>query len=123
MWWWVWHGWIQPGRELEQLVNEVAAERVPRTFIIGGSERMRGIALALEQLALRERLLRARVQESEFGVQAIVERDGRWSGRGRPGTAHPADEPRLLRKYSRSLRRRVASPCWSRCARRRLSDC
>ena len=71
-WWWVWRGWIQPVRELEQVVNEVAAERVPRTFIIGGSERMRGIALALEQLALRESLLRARVQESEFGVQAIV---------------------------------------------------
>lgn len=71
-WWWVWHGWIQPGHELEQVVNEVVAERIPRTFIIGGSDRMRGIALALEQLALRESLLRARVQEGEFGVQAIV---------------------------------------------------
>jgi two-component system, OmpR family, phosphate regulon sensor histidine kinase PhoR len=33
---------------------------------------VRGLALALEQLALREGALRARVQEGEFGVQAIV---------------------------------------------------
>ncbi len=71
-WWWLWSGWMEPARELEQLVEEVTAEKIPKTFLIGGSERMRGIALALEQLALREGALRARVQEGEFGVQAIV---------------------------------------------------
>jgi two-component system phosphate regulon sensor histidine kinase PhoR len=71
-WWWVWRGWIEPSRELEHLVRDLTADRFPKTFLIGGSERMRGLALALEQLALREGALRARVEEGEFGVQAIV---------------------------------------------------
>ncbi|MGH8094935.1 MAG: sensor histidine kinase [Chthoniobacterales bacterium] len=71
-WWRVWRGWMQPGREIEQLLTEVAAERETRTFLIDGSARMRGLALGLEQLALRQGLLRARVEEGEFGVQAIV---------------------------------------------------
>jgi two-component system phosphate regulon sensor histidine kinase PhoR len=71
-WWRVWRGWIWPCRELEQIVGEMNAARTPRTFLIGGSARVRGLALALEQLALREGALRARVQEGEFGVQAIV---------------------------------------------------
>ena len=70
--WRVWCGWIRPCRELEQIVGEMNAARTPRTFLIGGSVRVRGLALALEQLALREGALRARVQEGEFGVQAIV---------------------------------------------------
>lgn len=71
-WWWFWRGWIAPARELGQMVREINEERTPRTFLIGGSHGMRGIALALEQLALREGALRARVQKGEFGVQAIV---------------------------------------------------
>ncbi len=71
-WWRVWHGWIRPCRELEQILGEMNAARTPRTFLISGSAQARGLALALEQLALRERALRARVQEGEFGVQAIV---------------------------------------------------
>jgi two-component system phosphate regulon sensor histidine kinase PhoR len=70
--WQVWRGWIRPCRELEQIIGEMNAARTPRTFLIGGSARVRGLALALEQLALREGALRARVQEGEFGVQAIV---------------------------------------------------
>ncbi len=70
--WRVRRDWILPCRDLEQIVGEVSAERMPRTFLVGGSARVRGIALALEQLALREGALRARVQEGEFGVQAIV---------------------------------------------------
>jgi two-component system phosphate regulon sensor histidine kinase PhoR len=71
-WWRVWRGWIRPCRELQQMLGEMNAARTPRTFLIGGSARVRGLALALEQLALREGALRARVQEGEFGVQAIV---------------------------------------------------
>lgn len=70
--WRLWHGWIGPSRELEHLIEEVAGERMPGTFLIGGNSRMRRIAFALEQLALREANLRTRVQEGEFGVQAIV---------------------------------------------------
>ena len=71
-WWRVWRDWIQPARELERLLQEMVAERMPRTFLIGGSPQLRGLALALEQVALRDQTLRARVQEGEFGVQAIV---------------------------------------------------
>jgi two-component system phosphate regulon sensor histidine kinase PhoR len=71
-WWRVWRDWIAPGRELEQMVRELNEGRAPRTFLIEGTRRVRGIALALEQLALREGALRARVREGEFGVQAIV---------------------------------------------------
>ncbi|MDQ3199020.1 MAG: ATP-binding protein [Verrucomicrobiota bacterium] len=71
-WWRVWRGWIAPCGELEQMIRNLNEGRPPRTFLIGGSQSVRGIALALEQLALREGALRARVQEGEFGVQAIV---------------------------------------------------
>jgi two-component system phosphate regulon sensor histidine kinase PhoR len=71
-WWWVRQRWILPGRELEEMVHELNEARLPRTFLIGGSDSLRAIALALEQLAQREGALRARVQEGEFGVQAIV---------------------------------------------------
>ena len=71
-WWRIWREWIQPARELEQLVQDLAGERTPRTFLIGGSQQLRGIALALEQVARRDQSLRAQVREGEFGVQAIV---------------------------------------------------
>jgi two-component system phosphate regulon sensor histidine kinase PhoR len=71
-WWWVWRSWILPSRELRQMIRELKEARMPRTFLIGGSRSVRRSALDLEQLALRESALRARVQESEFGVQAIV---------------------------------------------------
>ena len=63
----------RPARELERMVRELNEGQSPRTFLIGGSPTVRGTALALEQLALREGELRTRAQEGEFGVQAIVE--------------------------------------------------
>ena len=97
--------------------------RTPRTFLIGGSARMRGLALALEQLALREGALRARVQEGEFGVQAIV-------GALADGLV-VADGQRRIRLMNRripaNVRDRFATNEWARCSRRcamrRSSDC
>ncbi|MEP7249074.1 MAG: ATP-binding protein [Spartobacteria bacterium] len=71
-WWRVRRDWIVPAREMEQIVSELTAGRMPPTFLIGGGASVRATALALEQLALREGALRTRVQEGEFGVQAIV---------------------------------------------------
>jgi two-component system phosphate regulon sensor histidine kinase PhoR len=70
--WQLWRRWIQPTRELQRLIEEVTAEKMPRTFLIGGSARLRQIALALEQIARRDTQLRTRVQAGEFGLQAIV---------------------------------------------------
>ena len=72
IWWRVWRDWILPCRELAAMIHALNEARLPRTFLIGGSSSVRGIALALEQLVLREGALRARVEEGEFGVQAIV---------------------------------------------------
>jgi two-component system, OmpR family, phosphate regulon sensor histidine kinase PhoR len=71
-WWRVWRNWIAPSRELEQMVRGLNDGRAPRTFLIEGSACLRRTALALEQLALREDVLRTRVREGEFSVQAIV---------------------------------------------------
>ncbi|MDQ3545025.1 MAG: ATP-binding protein [Verrucomicrobiota bacterium] len=94
--WRVWRDWIHPSRELENLVRELSGERIPKTFLIGGSERMRGIALDLEQMALREHALRARVQEGEFGVQAIIG--------ALPDGLVVADEQRRMRLMNEAFR-------------------
>jgi two-component system, OmpR family, phosphate regulon sensor histidine kinase PhoR len=70
--WRLWRDWIAPWRELEQIVEAIAHDRMPRTFLIGGSGRVRGIALALEKLALRQRELLARAEEGEFNLQTII---------------------------------------------------
>jgi len=72
LWWHLWSQWIRPARDLKALIEEVSAEKIPRTFLLGGSVQLQAIALALEQLARREAELRTRVQAGEFGVQAIV---------------------------------------------------
>jgi two-component system phosphate regulon sensor histidine kinase PhoR len=59
-------------RELGEIVAAVTDEQVPRTFVVGGSTRVRGIALALEKLSARQRELLARAQEGEFNVQTIM---------------------------------------------------
>ena len=94
--------------------------RAPRTFLISGSPCLRGTALALEQLALREGALRARVQEGEFGVQAIV-------GALADGLV-VADGERRIRLMNDAFRQMFGlgpettmSPCSKRCATRPLS--
>ena len=61
-----------PARSWSRWSKRITHERMPRTFLIGGSARVRGIALAFENLALRQRELLARVEEGEFSVQTIV---------------------------------------------------
>jgi len=70
--WRIWRDWISPWRELEQIVGAITQERMPRTFLIAGSARVRGIALALEKLALRQCELLARAEEGEFNLQTII---------------------------------------------------
>ncbi|MBA3832099.1 MAG: PAS domain-containing protein [Chthoniobacterales bacterium] len=70
--WRAWREWISPTRQLDRLVQALKANERPETFLIGDRGRMRRIGLALEEVFLRQRELRARAQEREFGVQAIT---------------------------------------------------
>ncbi|HEY5037291.1 MAG TPA: ATP-binding protein [Chthoniobacterales bacterium] len=70
--WRIWREWILPTRHLDKLVADLSAGKTPATFLIGERGRMRRIGLALEEVSLRQKELRARVEESEFGAQAIT---------------------------------------------------
>ena len=70
--WRLWRGWVAPWRELGQIVEAITRGQMPRTFLVGGSTRARGIALALEKLALRQRELLARAEEGAFNLQTIL---------------------------------------------------
>jgi two-component system phosphate regulon sensor histidine kinase PhoR len=70
--WRVWHEWILPARQLDELVETLNEGKTPATFVVGQHGRMRRIGLALEQISLRQKELRARVEQSEFGAQAIT---------------------------------------------------
>ncbi|MEP6685600.1 MAG: ATP-binding protein [Verrucomicrobiota bacterium] len=68
----IWRRWIEPWREVEELVHDVAAGRVPRKFLMSANRRARGIGLALEPLAGRQLELERNVQEGTLSVQAIL---------------------------------------------------
>ncbi|HEY1771018.1 MAG TPA: ATP-binding protein [Chthoniobacterales bacterium] len=70
--WRVRRDYILPSRQLEALVRAIDAGDEPATFLLGEGGRMREIGLALDEIARRQKELRARVQEGEFGVQAIM---------------------------------------------------
>jgi two-component system phosphate regulon sensor histidine kinase PhoR len=68
----VWRRWIEPWREVEELVHDIAAGRAPRKFLMSANRRARGIGLALEPLAGRQLELERNVQEGTLSVQAIL---------------------------------------------------
>ncbi len=68
----VWRRWIEPWREVEELVHDIAAGRAPRKFLMSANRRARGIGLALEPLASRQLELERNVQEGTLSVQAIL---------------------------------------------------
>jgi two-component system phosphate regulon sensor histidine kinase PhoR len=68
----VWRRWIEPWREVEELVHDIAAGRAPRKFLMSGNRRARGIGLALEPLASRQLELERNVHEGTLSVQAIL---------------------------------------------------
>ena len=70
--WRVWREWIAPTRHLDRLVQALNANETPSTFLIGERGRMRRIGLALEEISLRQKSLRARAEAGEFGVRVIT---------------------------------------------------
>jgi two-component system phosphate regulon sensor histidine kinase PhoR len=68
----IWRRWIEPWREVEELVHDIAAGRPPRKFLMSANRRARGIGLALEPLASRQLELERNVHEGVLSVQAIL---------------------------------------------------
>ena len=68
----VWRRWIEPWREVEELVHDIAAGRAPRKFLMSANRRAREIGLALEPLAGRHRELERNVQEGSLSLQTIL---------------------------------------------------
>ncbi len=67
----VWHKWIAPWKDVEQLADDIVGSRPPRKFLISGNLHARRIGLALESLTDRRRELEQRVREGELSVQAV----------------------------------------------------
>ncbi|MDP9253421.1 MAG: PAS domain-containing protein, partial [Verrucomicrobiota bacterium] len=68
----VWRQWIAPWRNAEELLETIANDHRPRTFLLGGNRRARRLGLTLEKLSNRQLELIERVHEGEFSVQAIL---------------------------------------------------
>ena len=67
----VWRRWIEPWREVDELLSALAGGRAPRKFLMTGNLRATAIGRSLETLADRLQDLEHRVHESEFSVQAV----------------------------------------------------
>ena len=68
----VWRRWIDPWRELEELVAAVVASEKPRKFLMTGNPRANALGLALETLAGRQRELLRTTSEGTRNVEAIL---------------------------------------------------
>lgn len=64
--------WIEPWRELEQLVNRIGRGEQPRTFLIGGGTKPRKVSIGLEEIFKRQRDLERQIGERESGRRAIL---------------------------------------------------
>jgi len=67
----VWHKWIAPWKDVDQLADDIVEHRAPKKFLISGNPQARRAGLALEKLTERRRELQERVRESEQSVQAV----------------------------------------------------
>ena len=68
----VWRRWIEPWREMEELVRDILAGRPPRKFLISASERAQKIGLGIEQIAARLTELDRTAHEGTLSVQTIL---------------------------------------------------
>ena len=67
----VWHKWVAPWKDVDQLADDVVERRPPRKFLISGNPHVRRVGLALEKLTDHRRELEQRVREGELSVQAV----------------------------------------------------
>src|SRR5689334_10386280 len=86
--------WIEPWREMEQLVKQVGRGEQPRTFLIGGGPESRRVSVGLEEILKRQSELQRQIEERESGRRAILSamQDGLLvvDGQGRLALMNPA---------------------------------
>jgi len=64
--------WIEPWRELEQLVKQIGRGEQPRTFLIGGGPEPRRVSVGLEDILTRQRELSRQIGQGTSGQKAIL---------------------------------------------------
>ncbi|MEN3369117.1 MAG: two-component system, OmpR family, phosphate regulon sensor histidine kinase PhoR [Verrucomicrobiota bacterium] len=64
--------WITPWPVIQKLVDDVREVRQPRTYLIEGNTEAKRVALALEEIFLRQRALTEQIGQSEFNVSTII---------------------------------------------------
>jgi two-component system phosphate regulon sensor histidine kinase PhoR len=64
--------YLLPWRQLEKMVNDLAAGQRPDSFVFHGAKRFTRVALSLEKLADEQRRLQRQISEEEFNLQAIL---------------------------------------------------
>ncbi len=68
----VWRRWIEPWREVEELVGDVLAGRPPRKFLMSAHGRAQKIGLGIEKIAERLTELERTAHEGTRSVQTIL---------------------------------------------------
>ena len=68
----VWRKWVAPWLELERLIADIRQGRQPRTFLIRGGDDPQRVALALEDLFIRQRAVDQQLAERISGIQTIA---------------------------------------------------
>ena len=64
--------WIEPWRELEQLIKQIGRGEQPGTFLIGGGTEPQRVSIGLEEIFKRQRDLERQIGERESGRRAIL---------------------------------------------------
>lgn len=67
----VWHKWISPWKDVDELASDIVEHRAPRKFLVSGNPHARRVGLALEKLTDHRRDLEQRVREGDLSVQAV----------------------------------------------------
>lgn len=68
----VWRRWIEPWREVDELLGAIEAGETPRKFLMTGNTRARAIGLSLEKLAERLRESERTAHAGTLSLQTIL---------------------------------------------------
>ncbi len=67
-----WRKWVRPWRDVDHVIHEVINGRTPRTFLVDGNRSAQRIAVALEDVFVRQRHLATRVEEDQLNIRTIL---------------------------------------------------